>query len=326
MAVVGNPNAISQAVKKVAAAPRAMYTGVGVQHPIGYGGPGWTYPSTAANNNLVRYSPTAAHPTLVTNTVDPMSYVNAMPDVQNAKLDLSTQGAQADTAYRQGMGQLLAYFGDPTMLPGYSGQSLQDMLGSNIDPAWLALARANTMGPDNTFGNSQVAQLYLAAQKAKQQAINEGFRGFVNSGQVGYNVNQANIDYGNSLFNALNTNFLTPAQKLVSDWTTTKQNLTDAVQKAINTDLATVLADPTKYPTTTATSVKGPVSANPIKPVKIPAAPVINPNINTGTGYTGGGSMGGWNYPVNPKATNPTARLNITSGYGTGSMNGWGYS
>jgi|SRR5215471_2693653 len=316
MALAGNANAITQAIRN------AMYTGVGVAHPIGYGGSGWTYPSTAANNNLVRYDPTASGPTLVRNTIDPMTYIEAMPNYQNAILDQKTQGALADTAYRQGMGQLLAYFGDPTMLPGYTGQSLQDMLGTNIDPAWLALARANTMGPDNTFGNSQVAQLYLAGQKAKQQAINEGFRGFTNSGQVGYNVNQANIDYGNSLYNALNTQFLTPAQKLVSDWTTTKTTLAEAVQKALNTDTAKVLANSTAYPTSSATPVKGPVSTNPIKPVKIPAAPLVNPSINTSTGYTGGT----WTYPVNPNATNPTARINTSTGYtGAGSMGGWSY-
>jgi len=244
---------------------------------------------------------------------DPMTAVTALPDVQAAQLDLLHQGALADANYRTNLSQLIATYGDPTVLPRINwglgastlpgqagGQTLSQALGMDVDPATGELAANNTVGPGGTIGNSVVAQMYLAAQQARSHAINTGLPwGAAGSSQLGYNLNQGQIDYGQQGYNALQK--LQAAQgNLTQTWQGTKLGLEDAVTKAVQQGLATVNANPSAYgvqtPYTGQAGQVGNTGSAPFPRYKpqpygygsagAPNAPVAH--------------YGGWTYPATP--------------------------
>jgi hypothetical protein len=219
---------------------------------IGYTGSGWTYPS---GGGLQHYNPTTAAGVGPTQVIPgSMTYVNALPDVQAAQQAEALQQPILNQAYSTAMGTRLALFGDPTALPGYTGSSLQDLLGakalSGIDPSAFDLARANTVNQTTgAFGNSIVAQLYLAGQQARQSAIDAAMAEGGPSGDIGYGVNLAQQKYGNQLFNAIYNQFLAPSNTDLNTWLTGKAKLAQDVLTAIATDKTQVLNNPSAYPT-----------------------------------------------------------------------------
>jgi hypothetical protein len=249
--------------------------------------------------------------------IDYNPYVNALPEVMQARGDLAFQGALSKQQEQQQLSQLYAAFGDPTALPGMSQgwQSLQQTLGGALDPASGAIARGNTIGPNGEIGNSTIAQLYLAGKTAMQQAVNSGIpMGAVGSSQLGYNINQQNIAAGQSLADQM-SKFGTAATGYINTDAANQARLNQAVSDAVRTGTATVMKDPTSYGVPTpktmtvgqGTPQVGDFPPGPQHPMGVPAAP---------TGITAAARAAG---QANAGRFSPTPSINgVTPGLGSG--------
>lgn len=221
-------------------------------------------PPPAANMGIsdVRMGPGTAGGTgygnVQSTAITPQEAVYALPDVQNAMLAQTQGNTVADAAFNQAFGSTLAAFGDPSVLPGApAGFSLQTALGLDpdtlgkinaLDPNWLQIAQATTAGPGGTIGTSRVAQLYLAAAQARDQAVaRAAASGFTSTGQLGLDTQLANMAYGQNLVNAAQQYFTAPIQTAIQNWLATKSDLATKVQQAINTDLYNVNQNPSAY-------------------------------------------------------------------------------
>lgn len=203
----------------------------------------------------------------------PLSYINSVPGVMAAQSAYISGAGQANTNYRNQLNDLTTWFGDPTAFatgqqPGSvsSGltsengnnvsaaapyQSMAQALGVNVDPAVAALARANTVGPGGAVGNSIVAQLHLAAANARSAAIAAGSSsGGAASGSLGVNVNNANLQAGQNMFNAVKA-FQAQTEQMSEGRLSTIDQLRQAVIAAITKAPSTIAQNPGLYPVQT---------------------------------------------------------------------------
>lgn len=161
-------------------------------------------------------------------------YVNSMPGVMSANMNLNNQGGLADDQLRQLIQQAIISYGDPNVAKS---------LGVAVDPATAALAQGNT-----TAGHSQLAQLNLAASSSRDTMLsNLAANGILHSGELGFDQGIQSQKNSLAAYNAqqgvLNSISQANQQNL-----TTHTGLTDAVQNAILKATGQVNAHPNTYP------------------------------------------------------------------------------
>jgi hypothetical protein len=249
--------------------------------------------------------------------IDYNPYVNALPEVMQARSDLTFQGALSKQQEQQQLSQLIAQFGDPSALPGMApgGRTLSQLLGQAIDPQTAAIARANTIGANGSIGNSTIAQLYLAGQSSLQNAINNSIpMGAVASSQTGYDINQANIASAQALSDKMNT-FASTGTGYINTDLANQARLNQAVSDAVSTGTQTVMQHPEQYHIPTPKTVTvgqgtpqvGDFPPGPQHPAFVPAAP------------TGIGAAGRAAGQANAGRFSPTPAIHgVTPGLGSG--------
>jgi len=193
--------------------------------------------------------------------------------------------AQLDAALRAQREAALVNFGDPS-LAGAFGLD-------NLDPLTAAMAQQAT-----TSGVSTLAQLQRSRDLSQQSLQNNlAAHGMINSGDLGWRTGQNQQNYGTALYNAqqgaigaLNT----AAQNAATQKAGLHTNVVNALTSAYNA----YVGNPNDYGMVTTPAASGMTQTG------IPATPSYiappKPQVQTQYGYTGGGTMGGWNYPTAP--------------------------
>lgn len=235
------------------------------------------------------------------------NYINALPSVAAARMALTSQGGQSYDQMRQAIQSTLVNFGDPTAFGG-AGQSLASLFGGAVDPATAALARANTVGANGSYGNSIVAQLKQAASAALQQKLQAiGGSGFQSSGGAGAEINQSNIGLGHDVYNAAQQALGTVTGAINSN-NNTQLQLQQALQNAILKGTQTVEQHPDLYPIPrpTVNTIGG---GTPTSPVGRSASPYPQTNPNTFTPGPGGPGVRPTNTGAIPLPKPPTPKI-----------------
>ena len=253
----------------------------------------------------------------------PLQRIMRLPGVMAAQNAYNTQGAIAGSNYRTGLMDQAVAFGDPTAFgnvlglpsggqaapfnpsptnfqsdaasgggygPGQAAPSAWSSFLGSLDPTGTvgAAARAATIGPGGSIGNSVVAQWHLATQEALRQAAAQGLGGFQGSGQVGHNLNLANIAQGQDLYNKYMA-FMGGVHQLGSDYTGAMSKLASGVQNAIASGQNLVATHPGLYP------ILGPRAAQVGSTVPSPWGAGQGP-FQMAPLYTGGYQGGPWAY------------------------------
>ena len=176
--------------------------------------------------------------------LSPGTVASSTPYNPNAYVPGGSSPAQAAAIQARGYG---TPGGNPVGVPG-GPISLAQALGLNsVDPQVAAIARANTMSPTGAIGQSIVAQLYLAAQNARDAAVTSGIgSGFSNSSQLGTNVNAANINANQANFDAA-SKLKAQIEGLSEKRVSTINKLQDRVNTAYSTVIPTVTRNPDLY-------------------------------------------------------------------------------
>jgi len=247
----------------------------------------------------------------------------SVPGVAQQMMTNQEQSNLANFQLGQNASQAIAQFGDPTAFGG-TGKTLAQTLGWNVDPATAALARANTIGPDGSTGNSTIAQWHLATQNALNTAVDRGIpMGAMGSSQLAYNTNQANIASQQDLFNKVSA-----LQNQLTGWNQANQNTQLGLQESMRNTLLnaynTVLKNPSQYGVTgpTTTAVGGTRGLAPSSTFQAPTQTVA-PSAGYGGNVPGGANYGGWSYPqaqVQPPSVGYGGSMPGAANYG-----GWMY-
>lgn len=140
--------------------------------------------------------------------------------------------SQLDDSLNAARSQAVIKFGDP---------ALASMGGFGIDPQAGDFARQNYLS-----GNADLARLDKQRDLNRQALINKlAGHGLLNSGDLGYGLNQAESSYGNSRYD-LTQGYLKQLSDLLAQTLSQKQTLRSNVSNAILSQFGNLIKDPSK--------------------------------------------------------------------------------
>jgi hypothetical protein len=200
--------------------------------------------------------------------------------------------AQLDAAERAARISALVNFGDPGLAQAFGV--------GDVDPLTAAMAQQNTQA-----GTSTLAQLQRQRDLTQASTVNQlAAHGLIRSGDLGWRTGQNAQDYATSLYNA-QQGVLGSLADVARQTATQKQQLQSNTVGALTSAYNTYVANPQYYG-----MAQNPVAAAAATPAATAATAKTTPTftapaVQTTVGYTGGGPMGGWSYPVSRLATPP---------------------
>ena len=138
--------------------------------------------------------------------------------------------SQIDNAYNKSASQLVERYGDP---------ALASMAGFGLDPQAADFARQNYMS-----GNADLARLDKQRDNQRQAVINQlASRGLLRSGDLGYGLNEAESQYGNSRYD-LTQGYLKQLSDLLNQSLQQKSQLRQNVTNALLSQFGQFATDP----------------------------------------------------------------------------------
>jgi len=162
--------------------------------------------------------------------------INTDPGYQAALAAANRGGADADTALRQGLSNLLIGFGSPSL----ASQLAQYGYSSNPNDATAAQANYNA-------GNAVLARLDQTHALNRQGVINSlAAHGLINSGDTGYQLGQQDQQYGQGVYDATQS-ALNQAYNLQQNDLSAKNTLQQQIASALQSAWQNFMANPGAY-------------------------------------------------------------------------------